>query len=240
MSAIVVGVDGSRQSRYAVEWAAREAVRRGCRLRIACTVPEPPHLLDEATAMARDHAPGVVVESKRPPGHAGDATMFVQGGGEHACVPRAITDAAIPLVIVWEPPPADRGEIAVVVDEPAIDAPATSFAFEEATLRGARLRMIQIWPYPAYRHPDGTSCSEWRERLSGVDVLSDIMRGDPAQVLTEAGARADLLVVGTGHRLELPDHPRCPLALIPGGSPPAERRVDAHLSHRDATSPGRP
>jgi hypothetical protein len=81
--------------------------------------------------------------------------------------------------------------------------------------------MIQIWPYPAYRHDDNTR-SEWRERLSGIDVLSDVMHGDPAQVLTDAGAHADLLVAGTEHRPALPVHTRCPLALVPGRTHPTE------------------
>lgn len=214
MSAIVARVDGSPRSLYAVEWAAREAVRRGRRLRIACTVPR---LLDEAHALACERAPGVEVE--RLPGYAdrvlvepGDAAMLVLGGRDPATVPR---DAAVPLVVVWEPPLPDRGEIAVVVDGPPIDAPATSFAFGEATLRKARLRIIQIWPYPAHRPAADATGSEWRERLSGIEVLSDLTHGDPAQVLTEASTRADLLVIGTEHRLPLPDHLRCPLALVP-------------------------
>src|SRR5256886_9941607 len=64
---------------------------------------------------------------------------------------------------VWEPPFPDRGEVAVIVDEPAIDAPATDFAFAEATLRKARLRLIQIWPYPAHRAADEVIRSQDRK-----------------------------------------------------------------------------
>lgn len=231
MSAIVACVDGTRRSLCAVEWAAQEAVRRGFRLRLACTVPGPPTLLDDAVALARERGPQVVVETDHSGGmlERADAAMIVLGGRDSANVP-----GAVPLIIVWEPPPSDRGEVAVVVDEPAIDAPATSFAFGEATLRKARLRMIQIWPYPVHRRPDEAARSQWRERFSGVEVLSDIVHGDPAQVLAEAGTHADLLVAGAGHGLALPDRLGCPLALVPDA--PAGDHYD--VSPRPAMTDG--
>lgn len=109
MSGIVVGSDGSDVSRYAVEWAAREAELRGEPLRIVHAVQawllgsatEGPssevgkwaredagNLLDEAAAQARQAAPGAEVSTDLVAGDARPAlieaaegaSMLVVGG----------------------------------------------------------------------------------------------------------------------------------------------------------------
>lgn len=221
MNAIVVGVDASRESRYAVEWAAAEAARRGSRLRIMCTER---HLLDEAVAAAGECAPPAGVEAGHLPGPVGrivaeqaGAAMLVLGGRDD--LRQVVADALVPVITVWEPPFAARGEIVVGIDGSAIDEPAVGFSLKEAALREARLRMIHIWPYPAYRRPGEAAPSEWHERLQGVRIVSDVLHGDPDRILIEASTRADLLVVGGRHHdgRGLPDRPRCPLAVVPGG-----------------------
>lgn len=109
MSGIVVGSDGSEASRYAVEWAAREAMLRGEPLRIVHVLQrwlyEMPDtgvntqvgrwaredartLLDEAAQHARRVAPGAEVSTATVPGDprpglieaAENASMLVVGG----------------------------------------------------------------------------------------------------------------------------------------------------------------
>ncbi|GAA2899080.1 universal stress protein [Streptosporangium fragile] len=104
---VVVGADGSPSARQAVEWAAEDAARRGCALRIvhACEagaydipLQTPPgfrdslsehcrEVLDGAVELARGRAPGVAVESALEEGRpaevlrreAADAVQVVVG-----------------------------------------------------------------------------------------------------------------------------------------------------------------
>lgn len=101
---IIAGTDGSDRSVPAVLWAADEAVRRGCVLRIVHTVPwlygapvDPEagvvpdeelargrDVLERAVRLAREHARGVTVESE-----------LVVGGAAAALLERARTDAMV-------------------------------------------------------------------------------------------------------------------------------------------------
>lgn len=94
---VVVGVDGSGSGSEAVCWAAREAVRRGVRLRLvsALVVPDSNHIgnpglgtsykknmtdaaeevLAEAVALARDTEPGVDMESELRMGFAAQVLL---------------------------------------------------------------------------------------------------------------------------------------------------------------------
>lgn len=255
MGVIVVGVDGSDQSMYAVEWAAEEAARRGLRLRIVHAEPEwfygqpidpalqewlltgTGNLLHKALTTARQHAEGVAAETEHLPGQpawalldrSADAAMIVLGGRGVGAVAgvllgsttlQVVTHTKIPAVVVRRPEVAACGEIVVGVDGSAISEPATGFAFEEAALREARLRMIHVWSHPASRWPGDmqplvhdpqiiaaeelrsveTSQARWREKYPGVEVISEVVHGHPAPILAGASARADLLVVGTRGR----------------------------------------
>ncbi|MGI5238966.1 universal stress protein [Dactylosporangium sp. CA-139066] len=97
-TAVVVGVDGSPESLAAVDWAAGDAGRRGCRLRVVHALqwpaglyaplgaPVPPlyettvreatqRILDEAVARARAAAPGIEVATDLPVGHPAAALL---------------------------------------------------------------------------------------------------------------------------------------------------------------------
>ncbi|MEV4561067.1 universal stress protein [Kitasatospora sp. NPDC049285] len=124
-----------------------------------------------------------------------------------------------PVVLVREgrPEPEEREpEVVVGLDalEPAV--PVMEFAFEEAALRGARVRVVHGWELPPVygyagwipveteRQELGTlaagmvaeAVAPWREKYPRTLVLEDIRTGGGAAALVEASAQADLVVVG--------------------------------------------
>lgn len=258
MSVIVVGVDGSDQSRYAVEWATEEAVRRSLPLRIVHAEPEWLHhqptdpriasvrewlltggrdLLHRAVTTARQRSADLALQTEHLPGQparvlldrAADAAMVVLGGRGAGTAAglllgsttlQVVTYTKVPAIVVRQPEPAAYGEVVVGVDGSEISEPATGFAFEEARLRRARLRMVHVWSHPAARWPGDMqplvhdpqiiaeqelrsveeSHARWRERHPGVEVISEVVHGRPAPILAGASARAELLVVGSRGR----------------------------------------
>ncbi|MCO6008944.1 universal stress protein [Actinoallomurus purpureus] len=195
-------------------------------------------VVDEAVAAARERAPGVAVEGEVVPGSAtrallersGDAAMLVLGGhGTGAAAGlllgsttlQVVSHARLPVVVVRNLEPVASSEVVVGVDAAAMAGePAIAFAFEEAALRGARLRVVHAWSHPASAGPgdmqplvyDPQIVAEeelrrveealvaWREKFPAVEVASEVVHGRAARVLAGASARADLLVVGTRGR----------------------------------------
>ncbi|MFJ9898310.1 universal stress protein [Streptomyces sp. NPDC091280] len=101
------------------------------------------------------------------------------------------------------------------------------FAFEEARLRGARLKVVHAWRRLS---PLGLAPGEigllseperaeewlgfltavlqvWREKYPGVEVMETVTQGRPESVLVRAASGAGLLVVGR-HLTERPAGPR--------------------------------
>ncbi|PJN28036.1 hypothetical protein CG736_07565 [Kitasatospora sp. CB02891] len=128
-----------------------------------------------------------------------------------------------PVVLVREGGPAlesPEPEVTVGFDalEPA-DA-VLEFAFEEAQLRGARVRVVHGWELPpTYGYagwvPVETERQElgalavgmvadavapWREKYPRTLVLEDVRTGGGAAALVEASAQSDLVVVGRRRR----------------------------------------
>ncbi|WP_345442778.1 universal stress protein [Actinoallomurus vinaceus] len=193
-------------------------------------------VVDAAVAAARERDPDVAVEGELVPGPAArallgreDAAVIVLGG--HGTGPAAglllgsttlqvVSHARVPTVVVRGLEPAVRREVAVGVDTVAAGEPAIGFAFEEAALRGARLRVVHVWSHPASAGPGDMqplvydpqivageelrrleeSLVAWREKFPAVDAVSEVVHGRPARVLAGASAQADLLVVGTRGR----------------------------------------
>ncbi|GAA3932276.1 universal stress protein [Actinomadura viridis] len=114
----------------------------------------------------------------------------------------------------------EHGEIVVGVDGSEGSAAALAFAFEEAALRDARLRVVLAWTHPEPAGPGGVeplvydvdAVGEEQERalaefvaggqadFPDVPLTRQVVRARPARALAEASDRADLLVVGTRGR----------------------------------------
>lgn len=124
------------------------------------------------------------------------------------------------------------------------DTPAAAFAFEEASLRKARLRVLHAWtfrqPAPTEETRDdfsqrarteeavpGFAVARLREQHPEVDVDIDSVHGAPARTLVEETVTADLVVIAAHRRKgrlglqlgpvthALLHHSHCPVVLVP-------------------------
>jgi nucleotide-binding universal stress UspA family protein len=146
-----------------------------------------------------------------------------------------------------------KGQATIVVgtDRSAHADRALAWALEEAKLRGAHLRIVSVWHVPAmvYGAPgfgsaapvrmdetfrtvaeEAAAGAAERARAAGVDVDARVEQGQAADVLVEAAADADLLVVGSrGHggfaglllgsvSAQCSHHAPCPLVIVPEGT----------------------
>ncbi|MEU4541331.1 universal stress protein [Streptosporangium sp. NPDC023825] len=182
---IVVGADGSSPADSAVEWAADDAVRRGCALKIVhvcepwpgdIPLQTPPgfrdsvteygqEALERATALARERAPHLEVETVLEAGRvsevlrreAEDAEQLVLGsrglGGFTGLLLGSVSLAlaghvATPVVVVRDTPKRAHDRIVVGFDGSDHSAVALEYAFEEAARRGARLQAVHTWQMP--------------------------------------------------------------------------------------------
>ncbi|WP_149181939.1 universal stress protein [Streptomyces sp. TRM49041] len=138
--------------------------------------------------------------------------------------------AACPVAVVAEPPREPRGPAHLVVGVDGSDASraALAFALEEASLRGASVRAMWVWPQPrlalsgAFADTAGALTGEpvgdepaaarerhrlltaavagWPEKYPDVSVTEHVLRGHPVEELALASHDAVALVVGRrGH-----------------------------------------
>ncbi|GAA4039090.1 universal stress protein [Nonomuraea soli] len=147
------------------------------------------------------------------------------------------------VVIVRDLPSRPHAEVVVGVDCSDAMTKELGFAFAEAQLRGARLRAVHAWrwleagggfmPVPddfdderAETRRLAETLAGWQERHPDVEVVREVVRGHPAEVLRQAAEHADLLVVGSHGHAEfaglvfgsvsqaMVHHAPCPLAVI--------------------------
>lgn len=108
-------------------------------------------------------------------------------------------------------------DIVVGVDGSPSSTAALSWAVRQAELTGGRVRAVAAWEYPTYyamagvfpyedlavrtgKVLDETVHGVLGPAKSDVEVLQNVVPGNPAQVLIDASAHAALLVVGSrGH-----------------------------------------
>jgi nucleotide-binding universal stress UspA family protein len=127
--------------------------------------------------------------------------------------------AACPVVVAKGQP--DRaGDVVVGVDGSPKGEPAIGFAFEAASVSGARLTAVHAFQFPVHGEPGdmlplvydadqlaeeeaavlGEAIAGWRERYPDVVVRSLVVRSRPTRALVSASEQARLLVVGTRGR----------------------------------------
>jgi nucleotide-binding universal stress UspA family protein len=113
---------------------------------------------------------------------------------------------------------AGKRRIVVGIDGSAPSRSALAWAIRQASLSGATVEAIIAWQYPtAYGYPvpmappftpsetaEGVLSTAIAEVGHGstdqVEIVPEVLEGNPAQVLLKASAGADLLVIGSrGH-----------------------------------------
>jgi nucleotide-binding universal stress UspA family protein len=142
---------------------------------------------------------------------------------------------------------AERAMIVVGTDGSEHADRALAWAIEEAKLRDAQLKVVTAWHVPTmvYGAPgfvpsvspsidetfqkaaeEAAATATEQVRRAGVDVGVSVKQGQPADVLLEAAANADLLVVGSrGHggfvglllgsvSAQCAHHAPCPLVIV--------------------------
>lgn len=259
---VVVGVDGSTGSTYAVRWAARQAALWECPLRLvhAHTWPwiQQPYLaglpshyrqallsmadewLRKAAGLAVEAVPEIAVSTELISATAAQllveesqrARLVVVGSrglggftgllagstavalGAHAHCPVAVVRT---LGENWVPPVS--GSVVVGVDGSPSSEVAIAFAFEAASLRGARLVALHAWVdvtvpdfvpmrpvrgWPTVEDDERRLLAErlagWQDKYPDVQVDRVIVQGRPAYNLLRAAEDAQIVVVGTRGR----------------------------------------
>lgn len=170
---------------------------------------------------------------------------------------RVATGAAVPVVVVpdwWQPPTTTTAPVVVGLDLAERDHPALAFAFREAFLLDAPVRVVigREYPQPLVPRPRGEDVlAPLQQAFPDVPVAVEQRDGHPADLLLAAGGQARLLVVGRGapggvspwgsvarmvmHRAGLP------VALVPtvpsDGGQSATRSTAAPVTRSAARSP---
>lgn len=159
---VVVGVDGSLVGVRALDWAAEEAVRRDTALRIVYAVAdrdEAGPVLASAASRVHERHPGLPVETRAVEGGAvralaresESAVLTVVGtrgfGGVSGLLAGSVSwrlaaHVHCPLLVVRGDHPCDEGREVLLGVESDADEAAAAYAFQEASRRGARLRVV--------------------------------------------------------------------------------------------------
>ncbi|GAA2208050.1 universal stress protein [Nonomuraea monospora] len=190
--------------------------------------------LNEAVALVHERQPSVEVTTlleEGPPVRvlreqgkvAVEVVVGSRGlGGIASALLGSVSDhvagqAEVPVVVVQGRQRPTYGQIVVGVDDTAECRSALAYAFEQAALRGSRLRAVHAWRRPVQAfgtelphemEEDRTAREQMlRARLEpftrqypGVSVIADVRYADAVEALAQASQEADLLVVGSHGR----------------------------------------
>ncbi|GAU69784.1 putative Usp family protein [Streptomyces sp. NBRC 110611] len=211
----------------------------------------------EATAIVREAHPDLEVMTALPTGspaavllaeseHAHTVVLGAKGLGGFASLLlgsvalQVVGHAASPVVVVNHLTTGHH-RIVVGADGSAHSQAALVYAFQQASLRGARLQAVHAWSYPgpeaavspvqdAAAEEHRQSLEEWlrplREAHPDVEVVEELAHEAPIPALARASDRADLMVVGSRGRggfrglalgsvsQALLQFSQCPLAVI--------------------------
>jgi len=206
--------------------------------------------LDVAASRAARRAPGLVIVTDPvdgPPAHAvvesgSSASMLVvgsRGAGAFTVLTLgsvsryAAAHAPCPVVVIRDLLPVASGLVGVGVGDLDGCAESLAFAFEEASLRKARVLAIHACsaPGPAAAVAAGQLVGlmeVWRDKYPGVPVNQEVVPGHPARALIGLSTRADVVVMGRhdGHpgphgpgpvRHAVLSHAHGPIAVVPAG-----------------------
>ncbi|MEU7750093.1 universal stress protein [Nonomuraea sp. NPDC049158] len=216
-------------------------------------------ILREALALAHERQPDVEVTTQDIEGapaevlreQAKEATEIVLGsrglGGFAGALLGSVSSHVAgrvdcPVVVVRGDHQPVHGEIVVGVDDSPACEPALAYAFRQAKLRGAVLRVVHAWqpvhafaagvPYDmdevrtAQHQVVRDRVGTFKKDYPQVTVVEDVQPAQPVEALADASARADLLVVGShGHGAVgalllgsvsrgVLHHARCPVAVV--------------------------
>ncbi|MFI9100984.1 universal stress protein [Streptomyces fildesensis] len=217
---MVAGVDGSVQGLETAEWAAVEAQRRRCALRLMGSGL--PGGLDGVLAAVRVRHPALSMTTQRD--ERPQSALLSASAGAGLLVLSAMSrdarqiaaSAQCPVVLVRG---TTAGEIVLGLDARHPATTATGFAFDAAQRQGRRLRVVHAWrlPAPARGRARYTVLEEdraewedeevqvlhdalrgWREKYAEVDVLPDVRLFTASWALVNASAHAGLVVLGRG------------------------------------------
>ncbi|MFI9357976.1 universal stress protein [Streptomyces lydicus] len=226
--------------------------------------------LAEAVAFAESRHPGLAVSGLLAEGEpswvlreqGAEAAMIVLGTRRLSVRQELFTSTAVALPVSaharcpvavlreWEHALGEEPFLVVGVDGSAASQAAVDFAFEEAALRGARLRALSVWQRPLLGVLDEEAalgeCRETlyeavagrRESHPDVEVHHEVMTGHPVEVLVRESRHALALVTGTrglggfaGMLLGSVSqgalhHAQCPVVTVPSrdGAPSPGRR----------------
>jgi nucleotide-binding universal stress UspA family protein len=242
---VVVGVDGSLVAVRALDRAAEEAVRRGAALRVVYAVAdrdEAGPVLASAVSRVHERHPGLPVEARAVEGGAvralaresESAALTAVGtrgfGGVSGLLAGSVSWRLAahvhgPLLVVRGDHPRDEGREVLLGLESDADEAAAAHAFQEASRRGVRLRVVHSATHP-HTTPEPASLvaatspvrqrrdqsdradeavprfslARLREEYPGVEVDSRTVRTGPVQALLAATREADVVVIGTHRR----------------------------------------
>ncbi|UUU19029.1 universal stress protein [Streptomyces sp. DSM 40750] len=256
---VVVGVDGSLVAVRALDWAAEEAARRGAALRIVYAVAdrdEAGPVLASAASRVHERHPGLPVETRAVEGGAvrvlaGEsegAVLTVVGtrgfGGVSGLLAGSVSwrlaaHAHGPLLVARGDHPRDEGREVLLGLESDADEAAAAYAFQEASRRGARLRVVHS---ATHRHTTPElpslvaatspgqqrqarndraeeavprfSVARLREEYPEVEVDSRTVRTGPAHALLAGTREAGVVIIGTRRRVGRLGPPLGPVAHV--------------------------
>ncbi|WP_327366057.1 universal stress protein [Streptomyces sp. NBC_01217] len=256
---VVVGVDGSLVAVRALDRAAEEAVRSGAPLRVVYAVAdrdEAGPILASAASRVHERHPGLPVETRAVEGGAvrvlaGEsegAVLTVVGTRGFGSVSGLLAGSVSwrlaahvhgPLLVVRGEHPRDEGRDVLLGLGSGADDAAAAYAFQEASRRGAGLRVVHCAPHrhitPELPSPVAAmsrgqerqarndrggesvprfSIARLREKYPEVEVDSRTVRTGPAHGLLAGTREADVVVIGTHRRAGWPGPPLGPVAHV--------------------------
>ncbi|WP_433498888.1 universal stress protein [Sphaerimonospora sp. CA-214678] len=162
----------------------------------------------DALVAAAESAQMIVVGSR---GLGGFTGLLLGSVSRHV-----VTRATCPAVVVREPRAHSTGEIVAGVTGRSDQVPVLNFAFREAELRGASLRLLHAWIPPAVPTLGGAppitsdldaigrseqillaeAAAGWQDKFPDVRVIHEVVCEHPAKALIDASAEHDLTVIG--------------------------------------------